>query len=65
MRFAVEVESWILQIYRNKIIQNFEYTHQILDGHNVEPSHTKNHNHVQIVISFAYFCLSWSFSFLI
>ena len=36
------VESRELQIYGK--IKNFEYAHQILDGNNIEPLISENHN---------------------
>ena len=32
---------------------NFEYAHQILDGNNIEPLISENHNCMQIITSFA------------
>ena len=32
---------------------NFEYAQQMLDGNNIEPPITENHNDMQIITSFA------------
>ena len=36
---------------------NFQYTHQILDGNNIDTPYTENRNHVQIITSFVYVLL--------
>ena len=46
------VESRELQIYGK--IKIFEYAHEILDGNDIEPPISENHNRMQIITSFAY-----------
>ena len=57
----VSISAWVpmcflwlspesLYLRENK---NFEYTHQILDGNNIEPPISENHNRMQIITSFA------------
>ena len=40
----------------------FEYVHQILDGNNIEPPVSENHNRIQIITSFAEFMHMIQFS---
>ena len=37
--------------------QNFEYTHKMLDGNEIEPPYTENHINLQIITSRVYSCL--------
>ena len=36
---------------------NFEYTHQILGGDDIEPTNSENHDYMQIITHFYIFCL--------
>ena len=35
--------------------ETFEYVHQMLNGNDIEPRISENHNGMQIITSFAYF----------
>ena len=45
--------GWVPRAENLRENKKFEYVHQILDGNNIEPPISENHNCIQIITSFA------------